>query len=77
MDVLKEELNSTSQYVPAQLTKDKLLSRHIDTLTKSDIEMDKLDLPTFYWFPKLQKILINHASYKILVTTLIPSYLSI
>ena len=35
MDILKEELNSTStyMYVPAQLTKDKLLLRHIDTLT--------------------------------------------
>ena len=55
MDVLKEELNSTSKYVPAQLTKDKLLLRHIDTLTKSNIKIDKLDLPTFYWFPKLHK----------------------
>ena len=77
MDVLKEELNSTSTYVPAQLTKDKLLLCHIDTLTKSNIKIDKLDLPTFYWLPKLQKILINQASYHILVTALLPSYLSI
>ena len=43
VDVLKEELNSTSTYyVPVQLTKDKRLLRHIDTLTKSNI--DKLDL---------------------------------
>ena len=55
MDVLKEELNPMSTYCPAQLTKDKLLLRHIDTLTKSDIKIDKLDLPTFYWFPKLHK----------------------
>ena len=55
MDVLKEELNSTSIYVPAQLTKDKLLLRHIDTLTKSNIKIDKPDLPTFYWLPKLHK----------------------
>ena len=55
MDVLKGELNSTSTYVPAQLTKDKLLLRHIDTLTKSNIRTDKLDLPTFYWLPKLHK----------------------
>ena len=55
MEVLKEELNSTSTYVPAQLTKDKLLLRHIDTLTKSSIKIDKLDLPTFYWLPKLHK----------------------
>ena len=53
MEVLKEELNSTSTYVPAQLTKDKLLLRHIDSLTKSNIKIDKLDLPTFYWLPKL------------------------
>ena len=55
VDVLKEELNSTSTYVPAQLTKDKLLLRHIDTLTKSNIKIDKLDLPTFYWLPELHK----------------------
>ena len=53
--VLKEELNSTSTYVPAQLTKDKLLLRHIDILTKSNIKIVKLDLPTFYWLPKLHK----------------------
>ena len=55
VEVLKEELNSTSTYVPPQLTKDKLLLRHIDTLTKSNIKIDKLDLPTFYWLPKLHK----------------------
>ena len=55
VDVLKEELNSTSTYVPAQLTKDKLLLRHVDTLTKSNIKIDKLDLPTFYWLPKIHK----------------------
>ena len=55
MEDLKEVLNSTSTFVPAQLTKDKLLLRHIDTLTKSNIKIDKLDLPTFYWLPKLHK----------------------
>ena len=55
VDILKEELNSTSTFVPAQLTKDKLLLRHIDTLTESNIKIDKLDLPTFYWLPKLHK----------------------
>ena len=55
VEILKEELNSTSTYVPAQLTKDKLLLRHIDTLTKSNIKIDKLDLPTFYLLPKLHK----------------------
>ena len=77
VDVLKEELNSTSTYVPAQLTKYKLLLCHIDTLTKSNIKIDKLDLPTFYWLPKLHKILINRAAYQILVTALLPSYISI
>ena len=77
MEVLKSELNSTSAYVPADLTKDKLLQRHIDSLTKSNIKIDKIDLPTFYWLPKLHKNLTNHASYLILVTVLLPSYLSI
>ena len=40
VEVLKGELNSTSTYVPAQLTKDQL---------------DKCELPTFYWLPKLHK----------------------
>ena len=56
MDVLKGELNSTSTYVPAQLTKDKLLLHHIDTLTKINIKIGKCELPTFYWLPKLHKI---------------------
>ena len=55
VDVLKDELNSTSTYVPAQLTKDKLLLRHIDTLTKSNIKIDKLELPIFNWLLKLHK----------------------
>ena len=38
-----------------QLTKDKLLLRHIDTLAKSNIKMDTFDLPTIYWLPKLHK----------------------
>ena len=42
-------------YVPAQLTKDKLLLHHIDTLTKSNIKIDKIEMPTFYWLPKLHK----------------------
>ena len=73
VEVLKEKLNSTSTYVPAQLTIDKLLLRHIDTLTKSNIKIDKLDLPTFYWLPKLHK----NPSYQIIVTALLPSFLSI
>ena len=53
VDVLKSGMSSTSAYVPAELTKDKLLLRHIDSLTKSNIKIDKIDLPTFYWLPKL------------------------
>ena len=55
VEVLKSELNCTSAYVPADLTKDKLLQRHIDCLTKSNIKIDKIDLLTFYWLPKLHK----------------------
>ena len=55
MDVLKGELNSTSTYVPAHLTKDNLLWHHIDPLTKIDVKMDKCELPTLYWLPTLHK----------------------
>ena len=57
MDVLKGELNSTSTYVPALLTKDKFLLHRIDTLTKINVKIDKFELPTFYWLPKLYKII--------------------
>ena len=53
--ILKGELNSTSTYVPAQLTKDQLLVHHINTLTKINVKIDKCELPTFYWLPKLHK----------------------
>ena len=55
MEVLKGELNSTSTYVPGQLTKDKLLVHYINTLTKINVKIDKCELPTFYWLPKLHK----------------------
>ena len=55
VEVLKVELNSTSTYAPAQLTKDKLLMHHINTVTKIDVKIDKCELPTFYWLPKLHK----------------------
>ena len=55
VEVLKDELNSTSTYAPAQLTKDQLLVHHINTLTKMDVNIDKCELPTFYWLPKLHK----------------------
>ena len=56
-DVLKGELNSMSTYVyvPAQLTIDKLLLHHIDTLAKINVKIDKCELPAFYWLPKLHK----------------------
>ena len=55
MEVLEGELNSTSTYVPAQLTKDQLLVHHINTLTIINVKIDKYELPTFYWLPKLHK----------------------
>ena len=39
--------------VPAKLTKEKLLQRHVDSLTKSNIKIDRIDLPTLYSLPKL------------------------
>ena len=55
VEVLKGELNSTSTYAPAQLTKDQLLLHHINSLTKIDVKIDKCELPTFDWLPKLHK----------------------
>ena len=52
---MKGELNSTSTYVPAQLTKYQLLVHHINILTKIDVKIDKCELPTFSWLPKLHK----------------------
>ena len=52
---MKGELHSTSTYVPAQLTKDQLLVHHINTFTKIDVKIDKCELSTFYWLPKLHK----------------------
>ena len=55
VEVLKGELNSTSTCGPAQLTKDQHPDHHINTLTKIDVKIDKCELPTFYWLPKLHK----------------------
>ena len=55
MEVLKGEINSTSTYVPAQLTKDQLLVHHINIRTKVNVKIDKCELPTFYRLPKLHK----------------------
>ena len=41
--------------MPAELTKDSLLLRHIACLTKSNIKIDKIDLPLFYSLPKPHK----------------------
>ena len=55
VEVLKGELNSTSTYAPAQLTKDQFLVHHFNTLAKIDVTIDKCELPKFYWLPKLHK----------------------
>ena len=55
MEGLEGELNSTSTYAPAQLTKDQLLVHHINTLTKINVKIDKCEMPTFYWSPELHK----------------------
>ena len=55
MEVSNGEFNSTSTYTPGQLTKDQLLVHHINTLTKINVKIDKCELPTFYWLPKLHK----------------------
>ena len=54
VEVLNDALNSTSTYVPAQLTKYQLLVHHINTLTKINVIIDKCELPTFHRLPKLQ-----------------------
>ena len=55
VEVLKGELNSTSTYVLAQLTKDQLLVHHINTPTKINVKIYKCELSTLYWLPKLHK----------------------
>ena len=40
---------------PLSWQKHKLLLHHIDSLTTSNIKIDKIDLPKFYWLPKLLK----------------------
>ena len=64
-------LNSTRTYIPAQLTKGKLLLHHIDTLTKSNIKIEKVDLPTFYCLPKLKK---NHYNSSHCSTTILSKH---
>ena len=55
IQISKNELDTSSTYTPASLTKDKLLFEHINNLTKFDINIEKCDLPTFYWLQKLHK----------------------
>ena len=47
IEVLKGDLNSTSTYVPAELTKDQLLVHHINTLTNIDVKIDKCEYSPF------------------------------
>ena len=51
------EQGTTSTYAPAQLRKDKILLKYIEALTKFDFKIEKCDLSTFYWLPKMHK---NH-----------------
>ena len=73
----ESELNSTSTYAPAQLTKDQLLVHHINSLTKIDVKIDKCELPTIYWLPKLHKRPYKSRLYQIQVTALLPFFRSI
>ena len=79
VDVLKGELNSTSTSVADELTKDKPLLHHIDTLTKINVKIDKCELLHFTGCQRYMytKILINHVSYQILATALLPFFQSI
>ena len=78
LEVLKGESNSTSTYAPVQLSKDQLLVHHINTLTKIDVKIDKCELPTFYWLPKLHKrYKQSHVLYQIQVTALLHFFRSI
>ena len=76
MDVLKGELNSTSTYVPAQLTKDERLFYHINTLTKINVTIDNVNGLHFIGCQSYTKVLLNHASYQILATALLPFFQS-
>ena len=73
VDVLKSELNSTSAYVPADLTKVKLLQRHIDSLIKSKYQNWSAYI---LLVAEITQKSLQITSYLILVTVLLPSYLS-
>ena len=73
-EVLKGELNSTSTYVPAQLTKDQLIFHHIDTLTKINDKINNVNCLHFIGCQSFTKILLNHVSYQILATALLPFF---
>ena len=48
----------------------------VSALTKSNIKIDKIDLPAVYCCRNYTKTHINHASYQILVTALLPSIIT-
>ena len=81
VDVVKEELSSTSTYIctcsPDERQASFCILHHIDTLTKINVKIDNFELPTFYGLPKLHKFLINHASCQILVSALLLLFQSI
>ena len=74
---LKGELNSTSTYIPAQLTKDQLLVHHINTLTKSMSKLIKVNCLHFIGCQNYTNVLMNRVLYQIQVTAILPFFLSI
>ena len=77
VEVLKEELNFTSTYVPARLTKDQLLVHHINTLTKINVKLINVNCLHFIGCQNYTNVLINRVLYQIQVTALLPFFLSI
>ena len=79
MGILKGELNSTSTYVPAQLTKDEFLVHYTcsNTFTIINVKIDNCELPTFYWLPNLHKCPYKSRVISNSVTALLPFFLSI
>ena len=53
-NLLKDQLERPTSW-KTNFSKDKLLVHHINTLKKIDVKIDKCELPTFYWLPKLHK----------------------
>ena len=56
VEVLKGQLYSTSTYICTYSVEERpILVHHINTPTKINVKIDKCELPTFYWLPKLHK----------------------